>query len=176
LYIKEGNNYFLDGPDRTGINRESSQINYSNHTYNPETNLYTITLTKKYIIETEKEAIEYYYCVPATSVKYNSESNTNLIWQGGDNLIYLRGLSEKGTIEIGLLGSGLIEVKGWRFYNSDKETILTYNLKAYPKYGKEFTNLKFKFINVANKNDTIELTQEKDGLTIFNGRNDIQFN
>ena len=143
-------------------------LKYSNHSYNPETNLYTITIRKKYEINvTERnESIEYYFCTAGTSSKE----------EGKPGLMYLRGLSEKGTIEIRLLGSGLIEIKGWRFYNNDKETILTYNLKAYPKYGKEFTNLKFKFINVANKKDTIELTQEKHGLTIFNGRNDIQFN
>ena len=67
--------------------------------------------------------------------------------------IYLRGLSEKGSIDTSLLGSGTVKLNGWRFYNSgDEITTLTYNFSAYPEYHKRFDDLEFKFTNVINSN------------------------
>lgn len=130
-----------------------------NCSYNPATNLYTVTILKKYeITAANTDVINYYYCVPAI------------------NSIYLRGLSEKGSIDLSLLGSGTVKLTGWRFYNSkDELTTLTYNFSAYPEYHKRFDDLEFKFTNVINSSQVITLT-ESDGLTLNNGKNTIKFN
>ena len=134
---------------------------YSNHSYNSKTNLYTITILKKYSCQNPNDnIINYYYCVPASDLEN----------------IYLRGLSEKGSIDTSLLGSGTVKLNGWRFYNSgDEITTLTYNFSAYPEYHKRFDDLEFKFTNVINSNQVITLT-ESDGLTLNNGKNTIKFN
>jgi hypothetical protein len=68
--------------------------------------------------------LDYYFCVPAIGN------------------VYLKGLSEKGNIDLSLLGSGEVKLTGWRFYNSDAEkTTLTYSFNAYPKYHERFANL-----------------------------------
>ena len=131
----------------------------SNCQYNPSTNLYTVTILKKYtdVTASSGDILNYYFCVPAI------------------NNIYLKGLSEKGSINLSLLGSGEIELNGWRFYNNDTQTTLTYSFNAYPKYHEKFSNLSFKFTNVNNSSNVITLTEE-DGLVLNNGRNTIIFN
>lgn len=151
------------GFDFKGLNvtLNLNSTEYKNHSYDSKTNLYTVTITKKYTCSNpSSNIIEYYFCVP------------------GINDLYLKGLSEKGSIDTTLLGSGQIDLMGWRFYNNSKEegeTILTYNLSAYPKYGSSFKDLQFKFTNVDNPSNLVTL-KESDGLTIFNGKNNIQFN
>ena len=130
----------------------------SNCQYNPATNLYTVTILKKYtnVTASNGDILNYYFCVPAI------------------NNIYLKGLSEKGSIDLSLLGSGTVKLTGWRFYNSDtNQTTLTYSFNAYPEYHKRFSNLSFKFTNVQN-GQTKYLTEE-DGLVLNNGRNTIIF-
>ena len=106
--------------------------------------------------------LNYYFCVPASDLQNGTQ-------------IYLRGLSEKGSINLSLLGSGEIELIGWRFFNDDNGvTTLTYNFNAYPEYKKKFTNLKLIFTNVSLSSNVITLT-ESDGLVINNGKNTISF-
>ena len=168
--LSSNNNNFNNFPgfDFKGINvtlnLTKDSTKYSNHSYNTETNLYTVTILKEYTCDNPTEnIIEYYYCIP-TPLKTNEET------------IYLKGLSEKGSINTSLLGSGQIDITGWRFYNEGKEgnylTTLTYNLSSYPKYKHSFRNLKFTFINVENDDDKVILSQN----AIYNGRNTVQFN
>ena len=101
--------------------------------YNPETNLYEVTIEKKYTIEAnDNNKYEYYICVPS----------------GYDNNVYIKGLSTKGEIDFTKLGSGTLKVNEWRFYNTmptedtEGSTLLTYGFSAYPRIGHSFTDLK----------------------------------
>jgi hypothetical protein len=81
----------------------STEVKKTNCQYNPSTNLYTVTIVKKYtnVTASSGNILNYYFCVPAI------------------NNIYLKGLSEKGNIDLSLLGSGTVKLTGWRFYNSN---------------------------------------------------------
>ena len=105
--------------------------------YNPETNLYEVTIEKKYIISpTSDNKYEYYVCIPSG---YKNKD--------GDD-IYIKGLSTKGEIDFTKLGSGTLKVNEWRFYNTmptedtEGSTLLTYGFSAYPRIGHSFTDLK----------------------------------
>jgi hypothetical protein len=83
--------------------------------------------------------------------------------------VYLKGLSAKGSINLGLLGSGSVAFNGWKFYNNyeKRTTLLTFAFDAYPEYGKSFTNLKFKFGGI---------DYPKSGyLPMYNGKQTISF-
>jgi len=88
----------------------------------------------------------------------------------------LSGLSSKGSLDLSLLGSGKVELIGWRFINNFNNELgtLTYTFEAYPKYGTRFENLKFKFTNVIDSNDVH--TYPAEGLPLNNGKTNLQIN
>lgn len=156
FYVKE----IVDNKEKY-VKKEASSTKFSNSFYDLSTNLYTVKVLKTYNL-TQGGIIYYYFCVPGITL--NKET------------YYLKGLSEKGEIDTSLLGSGEVELTGWRFYNSDsKQTTLTYSFKAYPKYQQSFSDLKFTFTNVKDSSNIITLT-ETDGLVLNNGKNTIIFN
>ena len=124
--------------------------------YNPSTNLYSTKIVKKYKINGVKGQCNYIIGVQA--------DNDN-------NNCYLRGLSTKGILDLSLIGSGIVKINGWRYYNnvSEKSTILTFSFNAYPEYGKRFGNLKFKFTDIKDNSNVVEIG----GLPLYNGRQTI---
>ena len=146
-------------------------FNQSKTSYNKETNLYTAQNRRLYIIKgkdnnniiTKNSKLNYTIAVKINSEveNYNScqeeETNCCLLPQ------YIEGLSSSGVIDISKLGTGEIELQGWRFYNypETRQTILTYELGAYPKYGKKFKGLSFKISNVEENNVYYEIASEK---------------
>lgn len=101
-------------------------------TYDYDSNLYTVTLSKTYrnVLATNNNILEYYLCI-------NS---------GLEDEVYLEDLSQKGELDLSLLNSGTIKVDGWRFFNTveEKQTSLTYSLETYPKRNQEFKDLVLK--------------------------------
>lgn len=151
------------------VGEEKENFSASNTKYDPSTNLYTCKMVKKYEI-TESDIPEDGIFNYILGVK--SDITDNKVSTNGNNISYLSGLSTKGSIDLNLLGSGTVILKGWRFYNyyNEGKTILTYNFDAYPEYGKQFNNLSFIFTNVKDWTDIIVLSG-----TINNGRNSITF-
>ena len=125
LYINRNGTYSKLPPSLSGLNEE---VNIKEPCkYNPETNDYTVTITKTYrnVNATSGTNLEYYLCVSAVN-------NENL---------YLESLSQKGVLDISLLNTGTIKLDGWRFFNGDEQTELTYIFETYPKENEEFINL-----------------------------------
>ena len=151
----------------------------NNSVYDSASNTYSVKIVKEYNISNisqDKTVLKYGIYIPCDTSGYKNCSNS-------DN-IYLRGLSEESEIDLSLLGSGKVFIKGWRFYNNvskDPEadslgnTTLTYSINAYPKYGEKFTNLRFKFVNIVDDSDILWYPKEG-GLDLYNGRNTVNIN
>ena len=107
--------------------------------YDPITNLYSAKVVKKYKIEST-----------------NNDYNYTIAVYSGISNVYLKELSNSGTINLSKLGSNTVELTEWRFSNNyeKQETTLTYSFNAYPEYGKTFDNLQFKFTPYENNNGT----------------------
>lgn len=160
-------------------NGTKGDIIRSKSTYNPNTNLYSVKIVKKYSGISANP-------VDSNGNQTNSESNLafgqtittynytiGVLADKDTNDIYIRGLSARGSIDLALLGSGKVFLTGWRFRNdiNKKETILTYTFNAYPEYGKRFDNLKFKFTDVLNSRNTFIYPKEG-GLKLENRNTD----
>jgi len=131
--------------------------------YNPNNNTYSVKIVKKYTNITGKNGTTIFDYV--LGVKADIESPN----------IYLKGISAKGSIDLSLLGSGILKFNGWRFYNKNEATTLTFAFNAYPEYGKSFTNLRFKFVEHESANPT-DIYYPVDGyLPVYNGKQTIKF-
>ena len=147
---------------------DNENIEKSSNVYNIESNQYSVKIVKKYDIGKKYTGMFNYV------LGVNADTQC-------DNQTYIKGLSSKGSINIDLLGSGKLQFNGWKFYNNlnDRNTTLTFSFEAYPKYGQEFNNLRFVFINI-NENDNEEdhYFPKKDdiALPLYNGRQTYTFN
>lgn len=135
--------------------------------YNPNSNIYSTKIVRKYIIN-NKTSGTYNYIIGVLSDK--DEPN-----------LYLKGLSVKGQLDLGLLGSGKVFVNGWKFYNNlqKKSTVLTFSFNAYPKYGESFNNLRFNFKDIKrlNEENYTGINYPKEGgLPLYNGRQTYDIN
>ena len=126
--------------------------------YNPDSNLYTVKITKGYTIENINT-------IPDNILNFVLGVNSPI-----DN-VYLKGLSVKSFIDLSLLGSGKIQIKGWKFFNNLEEeiTLITFMLEAYPEYGKSFKDLTITFTNIQDTTKTFDYKIE----TVLNGRQTI---
>ena len=140
-----------------------NNITVEKSTYDPKTNLYTVKVIKEYYIdypnETNSPIINYFIGVSA--------ANKNI----DNNPIYIKGLSQEGTLDLSLLGSGKLLIKGWRFYNDvqKQNTSLTVSFDSYPKKGEKFENLRFEFTDITNTSN-VKVWPQSGGLPIYNGR------
>ena len=128
--------------------------------YDVNTNTYTAKVVKKFgSVTSNSNGLKYY----TLGVLATNSSNSNL---------YLQNLSQEGVIDFSKLGSGDIDLLGWRFHNNMKDSIttLTYTFDAYPRYGYSFKNLKFEFKNVNNSSNIFTISN----LPVYNGRNTIE--
>ena len=142
----------------------TSNISIDNSTeviyYDVNTNIYTAKVVKKFgNVTSNSSGLKYY----TLGVLATNSNNSN---------IYLQNLSQEGVIDFSKLGSGDIDLLGWRFHNNMKDyiTTLTYTFDAYPKYGYSFKNLKFQFENVNNSSNKFTISN----LPVYNGRNTIE--
>ncbi len=145
LFIENERNNEQD-PLYSSLNE--SEISYSSTSYNKETNLYSLTLTKKFIItgiENENPIINYYLCVSDTD-EY-----------------YLKELSLKGIINTSLIGSGELNINIWRYKWGENEKILNYEISAYPRSGEKFQNLTLHYKGL------IHDTEEEHQISLING-------
>lgn len=126
--------------------------------YDPNTDLYTYKIVKTFNVEKNKDTNIFEYVIGVKAV-----DNEDL---------YLSGLSTKGELDLSLLGSGEVKIKGWRFindYNGQSGTI-TYNFDAYPKYGTSFQDFQFNFKDV---NDATDTEGKNIPASLYNGRNTL---
>ena len=130
--------------------------------YNKNTNTYYTKITKEYNVEYSNDVYNYTIGVLADYMTNN---------------LYLKDLSVSSSINMSLLGTNKVYIRGWKFYNnlSTYSTTLTFSFEAYPQYGTNFGNLKFKFHNVEGGQPDFfypkDTDDEKDGgLPLYNGR------
>lgn len=145
----------FDLKDVSGTSSLKGVVSSEETKYDPNTDLYTYKIVKHYDITAGSGTI-YQYAIGVQAV--NGEE------------LYLSGLSTKGEIDISLLGSGKVKLKGWRFicdYANQASTI-TYNFDAYPKYGESFQNFKFIVTDSKDSNDSREIP-----ANLYNGRNNL---
>ena len=129
--------------DNEGNVLVSSDTSISKSIYNPNTNLYSNKIVKKYIINV---------------LNQNPIFNYTLGVYAGDSTfgnVFIKGLSTKGSLDLSLLGSGQARLTGWRFYNNynKQSTTLTFSFNAYPEYGKHFGDLVFNFKDITRENE-----------------------
>ena len=118
----------------SGINFNEKTIeSIEKSVYDENSNTYSVKIVKKYKCDNIGDNTKLDYFI---GVYYNDS-------------VFLKDLSEKGSLNISLLGSGELSVENWRFFNDldQKKTILTFSLNAYPKYGESFDDIKFIFSN-----------------------------
>lgn len=135
-------------------------------TYNPSTNTYKTTVVKHYTYNNNRGTDNILtYVIGVRSLPNQGDSAI-------DYKYYLRGLSTKGTIDLSKLGSGEVNLLGWRFSNNFAEGIgtLAYMFEAYPKYGQKLTNLTFIFQDVTGGG------QIPISASLNNGRSNLQLN
>ena len=152
--------------DSTKLFPENTKI--SKAIYNPDTNLYTIKVTKEYLIDDPNT--ETYDYVIGVLASFNDNYN--------NDDVYLRDLSCKGSINLNLLGSGDVDVSGWRFYNDVEQrvTLLTVAFEAYPELNKRFENLNFNFKDITRLDEEDYEGINYGGGSLYNGRQTYTIN
>lgn len=138
-------------------------------TYNPNNNLYSVKITKEYSgIQANPIYNNGSLDFGQTETTYNYTIGVLADIDTPD--VYLRGLSVRGSIDLALLGSGKVFLTGWRFYNDveAKRTYLFYSFNSYPKEGKHFDNLVFKFVDVLDNTNQFTYPREG-GVELTNG-------
>ena len=149
----------IDNEHKNKIDQENNIYNINEETvYDINTNLYTVKVVKTFKNITYNTDTNYLYytigIIPNSKVPEN---------------VYLSNLSEEGVIDVKKLGNGTIDLTGWRFYNKDNNTVLTYSFDSYPKYGYSFKDLKMVFKEVYGGN-TITIENDE----VFNGKTNLQ--
>ena len=148
--------FAIDTPTFNGfdlVGESISNTQASEITYDEKTNLYTAKITKSYDIAAQQGSI-YNYVIGVNA--FQTEST------------YLSGLSTKGSIDLSLLGSGTIKLKGWRFINNfnTREGIISYAFEAYPEYGKVFEDLSLTFTDIRENSKIFKIENQQ----LNNGR------
>lgn len=142
--------------EKLQVSQEQNDINKMKNTqciYNENTNTYSAKIVKIYrnIQTDENNLFEFTIGVNATI---------------DDPDIYIKGLSEKRTIDFGLFGNGSIKISKWKFYNDleERTSILNFSIDTFPKRGQAFSNfqLVFKDISLLNTNNTEEIILDID--------------
>lgn len=62
----------------------------------------------------------------------------------------LAGLAVNGSINLDLLGSGIIEINTWKYFCEQDNVTITWGLEAYPRTGDEIQEVEFMFYDVLN--------------------------
>lgn len=129
LFLNKGT---LDNPNCT----------YEKTTYDLSLNKYKTSVIKEYNVSLENVSdvdvtnVQYRLCVHSGGKDNNNKS------------IYLKNLSQEGTINFENFGSGTMDLLEWKFYNDSNNSKgkITYKFNIYPKPKHKFENLKFLFI------------------------------
>lgn len=148
-----------------GLNQNDSGPNneeISPPIYNTGTQLWETVQRKTYTINTNDYSWEYTLDIPA--------------FYGEDKDIYIEGLSQSGTLDLSLLGSGKVNILGYRFYNNfeNKTGIITLVTEGYPRVNETLNNLSIYFypINAEPSYDNGLLVAKE----FASGRYTVEFN
>lgn len=135
-----------------------SVVESSDISYDQKTGLFSTKIVRKYegIRGDSNNLLQYVIAVPAIG-NY-----------------YLRGLTTEGVLDLSLLGSGEVKLNGWRFFNkvSQKTSLLTFMMDAYPEYGDRFSNLKLTFVD-SNDNSKVFEYPRNYSMDVYNGRTNL---
>jgi hypothetical protein len=78
-------------------------------------------------------------------------------------------LAIKGTIDLSKLGSGIIDLTSWRYYNTDSKCSLTWGLDVYEEEGCNVSNVKFNLSRYISNNETETITYQINKKTSYHG-------
>lgn len=70
---------------------------------------------------------------------------------------YLEEYSVTNSIDFSKVGSGLININEWRYYNDEEVSTLTFGLEAYPENGKGISKVKLEFYDNNGLTGTLEI-------------------
>ena len=153
------------------ISQQSTQ--YSDVKYNPSTNLYSVTVSKTYLLRDDDR-----FPVSAGVIHpFNYFIGVTSGFEDSGQPLLLENLSEEGSISLSDIESGGLNLQYWRYYVYDENTFdLTYRFQAYPKFGQTFSNLRIRFIPVvientssdANARVQSEITNDDDDIQEYN--------
>lgn len=75
-------------------------------------------------------------------------------------------LTVKGQIDLAKLGTGIVELNSWKYYNTEKKCNLTWGLDVYEEEGCEVSGVDFKLSRYVStdKNEKGEIVYEKENL------------
>lgn len=163
LWYKNGAIYEKLNPAKKSEESSEDNIDYGDCSYDLQTNLYTVRIAKTYNIPYSNfvnGTLNYFIGVYSGLTKEDSTT------------LYLKTLSDYGSIEWDKIQSGGINLDYWRYYVYDEHTFdLTYRFSSYPKYNQQFKDLKITFeaidmdSSAANSKSQSELVDD-DGNTI----------
>lgn len=153
----------------TMINYEKNYISFEQSSspskYDPNSNTYSVKITKIYKIEVGENQKNFNYILGVLAH----------IPLEGESPIYLKECSSSGNIDISLIRSNKVFFKEWRFLNNVEQhkTTLLYNFNSYPKKDCHFKNLKFHFEKLVREGETsksFDYPFDGSSLPLNNGR------
>lgn len=120
--------------------------------YDENLNTYSIKLTKQFRIKNFSGNIF------TGKLKVKTNSVYNAFWKPLEQDIY---------IDVSKLGSGSVELKGWRFTSSLENQIstLVYNFEAYPRYGEIYNDVELKFTDALDRTESTTYGRLNNGKT-----------
>ena len=127
---------------------------YSDIAYDKQSNLYSCTLTKKYVYNLSELSN-----IIDSKLDYEIKTYSGLTKEN-NYTIYLKNLCYNGIIDVSLLNSGELTLKQYKFYNKlatedneKNQSLLLLRFESYPKEGESRRNLKIEFRNINTSED-----------------------
>ena len=119
--------------------------------YDENLNTYSIKLTKKFNTSFSGDIF-------TGKLKIKTNSVYNVFWKPLEQDIY---------IDVSKLGSGSVELKGWRFTSSLENQIstLVYNFEAYPQYGEIYNDVEIIFTDALDRTKSTTYGRLNNGKT-----------
>ena len=108
--------------------------------YNSDTGMYHSDQSAGYVIDNTEDVINF---TATPYMKFGA----------------LSGLAVNGSINLSLLGSGIIKVNTWKYFCEQDSVTLTWGLEAYPRTGDEILEVKFIFYDILSTTPESEILE-----------------
>lgn len=144
------------------------EYNYES-SYDEDNDLYTLKFVQKYKHFLSSNVKKLHYTIRPYVLWKNHTTNN-------DNKGYLKDLMAEGNIDTSKLGTNVVDITEWRFFNYTDSTRLIYSFEAYPKFGTKFETLDLEFYKCSETGVSEEAEFTIRGLEFRNGRSTVNFN
>lgn len=78
-------------------------------------------------------------------------------------------LTVRGQIDLAKLGTGIIELNSWKYYNTDRKCSLTWGLDVYEEEGCKVSNVEFELTRFISKDQKETITYDINKKTSYHG-------